>query len=46
MTDLIERCAVIALFSATAIGGFALGAPAPIFLIILLPFLLMLFGDL
>jgi hypothetical protein len=46
MNTLIERCAVIALFSATAIGGFALGAPAVIFFIILLPFLLMLFENL
>jgi hypothetical protein len=46
MTDLIARCAIIALSSVIAIGAFALGAPEQIFLIILLPFLLILFGDL
>lgn len=44
--ELIQRVGITALFAATALGGFAMGAPAPIFLIMLLPFALMTFGEL
>lgn len=43
---LIQRVGITALFAATTLGGFVLGAPPEIFLIMLLPFALMVFGSL
>lgn len=44
--ELIQRVGITALFAATALGGFALGSPPQIFLIMLLPFALMVFESL
>lgn len=44
--QLIQRIGITALFAATALGGFALGAPPQIFLIMTLPVALMVLESL